>query len=203
MVSKARLLVSKKENSERDGDREQMHKYKLEAKRILNDVATRLQRLEREVKLMASEPAMLGGELKRRQRMLRTLGESYNDCYAILMGKKRKGPIRDAEETIDTYNLSNEQIYSMHEQKLKNQDDALDTIHSGVKNLRNVAYDINVELDVQEGLLDDIDHEMDIAKNKVDANIIRVDKVAAKTKDKGCCCMMLLLLVVIVVLLVV
>merc|ERR1719317_1702306 len=143
---------------------------------------------------------MLPGELKRRQQMLRTLGQSYNECYAAMSGKNRKRSIREAEETIDTMGKSNEQILAMHDRKLVDQDEALDQICDGVKRLRHVGYDINIELDVQERLLGDIDHEMDIAKNKVDGNIIRVERFSQKTKDKGGCCLMLLLLVIIVVL---
>merc|ERR1740121_603267 len=147
---------------EASGQRQEMHRFKKEASKMLREIGERLQILEREVQTMQSDPGALKGELKRYREMLNSLGKSYNDCTATLSGKNRRGgPIREAQETHETYGLGNEQILAMHDKKFDKQDQALDQIHDGVKRLRDVGMDINVELDVHAHLLDNIDIEMD------------------------------------------
>lgn len=147
------------------------------------------------------------GELKRRAANLKNLGKMYNTTRKKLNTKYndraddgfgRRNPV----ETYDTMNLSNQEIRQMHAQKIDDQDKDLDDILQGTKRLREIGYDINVEIDRHGRLLEDIDDEMDKAENKVTTNIKRVGFLEKKSKDRGCCLLMALLLIAIVVLII-
>merc|ERR1712012_64798 len=110
------------------------------------------------------------GEAKRRRKMIKKLGANYQDASDTLTGKKKRSgkyKEREAQETVETYGMDNQGIQQMHQQRIEKQDEQLDQIDAGIKRLREVGYDINVELDVQHQLLDDIDVQLDKAQENV------------------------------------
>lgn len=191
---------------ERDGDREAMGRKRRQAKTRLRQVGERLPALEAALEEMGSDPygpRVTPGELDRRRREFKRLAGDYSKLRDELTAKKRTnyghfGGGRVPVETEATMGLSNQEVQQLHRQKERDQDQDLDEILAGTKRLREIGYDINVEIDRHGGLLDDIDHEMDRADNKIGTNIQRVEFLNKKSKDKGCCCLMLLLFLAIV-----
>ena len=179
----------------------------------LSDCRADIERLSRALTAYTSNPIkhkIAVGEIDRRRGLVTAL-RSYADrleaqAAPVTTGRRRgatggaaRGAVEDTEETVA---LSNAQLYAAQQQTIARQDEKLDGILAGVQTLKAISTDIHGELDVQSGLLQDVDHGLDHAAAGIDANVRRIGEV--ERKDRGgwlsVACMLLWLLLIILLL---
>jgi hypothetical protein len=98
---------------------------------------------------------------------------------------------RPAEETEETMYSSNRDILQQQVQEIDTQDKALGNISRGLGNLKMMSQDMNKELTLQSGLLDDIEQGVDRTDAHLKSNIKRVNLVDEES-DGGCCTCLLM-----------
>ncbi|XP_063394248.1 syntaxin-6 [Cydia fagiglandana] len=87
----------------------------------------------------------------------------------------------DSPNRFDAYDND---IMSMQEKMLVNQDDQLQVISNSVGTLKTVSKQIGIELDEQAGMLDDLNTELENADSKLDSTIKKVAKVLHMNNDR-------------------
>ena len=106
---------------------------------------------------------------------------------------RRRGTARSAmavSDTEETAALSNSQLYAAQRATIAQQDEKLDNILAGVHTLKAISSDIHSELDVHNGLLTDLDAQMDHTDNKLRANTRKIAVIERRTRGwLSVCCM--------------
>ncbi|KAJ2954050.1 hypothetical protein O0L34_g2263 [Tuta absoluta] len=88
----------------------------------------------------------------------------------------------DSPNRFDSYDGDN--IMSMQEKMMMNQDDQLQVISDSVGTLKTVSKQIGIELDEQAVMLDDLNSELENADSKLDSTIKKVAKVLHMNNDR-------------------
>ncbi|KAI5640336.1 SNARE domain-containing protein [Phthorimaea operculella] len=107
----------------------------------------------------------------------------------------------DSPNRFDSYDGDN--IMSMQEKMMMNQDDQLQVISESVGTLKTVSKQIGIELDEQAVMLDDLNSELENADSKLDSTIKKVAKVLHMNNDRRqwmAIAILLFLLVIILIL---
>ena len=147
------------------------------------------------------------GEINRRKGLLATLNrqnDSLDDEVnnsSTRFGANRKAPSL-ADESAESQQYSNAQLLTQQRSALSAQDEKLDGILDGVTRLKVMSNDINQELDLHAGLLNELDTAVENTDARLQRNTKRVEIV---TEQSGGCCgliTMALLFAVIIMLLV-
>ncbi|XP_063634422.1 syntaxin-6 [Cydia splendana] len=87
----------------------------------------------------------------------------------------------DSPNRFDAYDND---IMSMQEKMLVNQDEQMQVISNSVGTLKTVSKQIGIELDEQAGMLDDLNTELENADSKLDSTIKKVAKVLHMNNDR-------------------
>lgn len=87
----------------------------------------------------------------------------------------------DSPNRFDAYDND---IMSMQEKMLNNQNDQLQVISNSVGSLKTVSKQIGIELDEQAVMLDDLNTELENADSKLDSTIKKVAKVLHMNNDR-------------------
>ena len=69
-------------------------------------------------------------------------------------------------------------------------------------NCQHIALAMNEELDLQTRLLEDLDEDVDVVHNRIEAARMKVKTVIANSKEWKWCCLILALVIILVVVLV-
>eukprot|EP01016_Furgasonia_blochmanni_P047280 TRINITY_DN6933_c0_g1_i11.p1 TRINITY_DN6933_c0_g1~~TRINITY_DN6933_c0_g1_i11.p1 ORF type:complete len:266 (-),score=36.60 TRINITY_DN6933_c0_g1_i11:227-1024(-) len=134
-------------------------------------------------------------EIERRRNMVTPLKSSLDELQkkATVRNQKQNTNLFDENkvnsqrfnEVVDTKNMSNQEMLSMQNNMMKDQDDQLDVLLGTVGNIKKIGKNINEELDVHHKLLDDLD-------DGVSRNINKMEKTQGKLQDfmqksSNCC----------------
>merc|ERR1719192_2005855 len=96
---------------------------------------------------------------------------------------------------------SNDQMISSYRQQQKMeihaQDEILDEMTEGLKRLGLIGDTIQVELKEQEGMLNEVDEQMDEAKDRLTVLTAKVDKILGQSQKKrmGLICFLMMILI--------
>eukprot|EP00033_Pygsuia_biforma_P001087 GCRY01001238.1.p1 GENE.GCRY01001238.1~~GCRY01001238.1.p1 ORF type:complete len:229 (+),score=30.61 GCRY01001238.1:257-943(+) len=103
------------------------------------------------------------------------------------------------KETARTQGLNNDQIVFMQQQMMEEQDQGVDALLATVQQQKHLGYAISDELDLQKGLLDDLDGEVDKTQGNLKRQGRRLNKLSKSSKQGmgiGCVIFLIILLVV-------
>ncbi|PCH38956.1 hypothetical protein WOLCODRAFT_29284 [Wolfiporia cocos MD-104 SS10] len=118
-------------------------------------------------------------------------------------------PAKDYEPAYTPYTDDPEAGYSSTEmlqaqrQMMDEQDVHLDRLSQSINRQRDLSLQINDELDVHTGLLEDLDHELDGTGSRLTGARRRLDRVARGTRENGSTVMIALLILVLLILIIV
>ncbi|KAK6331718.1 hypothetical protein TWF718_002263 [Orbilia javanica] len=120
---------------------------------------------------------------------------------ADLTASARKSKqVRFSDSLVDASELSNEQVFTLHQQIMEEQDDTLDRLSESISRQRELSIQIGDELDSQGELLDDLDDGVDRAQRRMTGARKRLDTFARKAKDNGSMVTIVVLIIVLVLL---
>ena len=80
---------------------------------------------------------------------------------------------------------TNEEMLQMQQQMMNDQDVHLDRLSQSINRQRDLSLQINDELDVHTGLLEELDHELDHTGSRLSRARRGLDRVAKGAKDNG------------------
>ena len=80
---------------------------------------------------------------------------------------------------------TNEEVLQMQQQMMNDQDVHLDLLSQSINRQRDLSLQINDELDVHTGLLEELDHELDHTGSRLSRARRGLDRVAKGAKDNG------------------
>jgi len=119
-------------------------------------------------------------------------------------------PVRDSEPIYAPYTDDPEAAYPPPEEMLQTQrqmmdeqDVHLDRLSQSINRQRDLSLQINDELDVHTGLLEDLDHELDHTGSRLTGARRRLDRVAKGAKENGSTVMIAVLILVLLILIIV
>ncbi|KAI0722085.1 hypothetical protein C8Q72DRAFT_787598 [Fomitopsis betulina] len=98
---------------------------------------------------------------------------------------------------------TDEEMLQMQHQMMNDQDVHLDRLSQSINRQRDLSLQINDELDVHTGLLQELDHELDHASSRLTGARRSLDRVAKGAKDNGSTVMIALLILVLLILIII
>ncbi|EWC47963.1 hypothetical protein DRE_02845 [Drechslerella stenobrocha 248] len=114
--------------------------------------------------------------------------------------RKSSKQVRFSDTLVDTDELSNQQMLTMHQRVMEEQDDTLDHLSRSISRQRELSIQIGDELDSQGDLLDDLDDGVERAQRRMTGARKRLDTFARKAKDNGSMITIAVLIVVLILL---
>lgn len=99
--------------------------------------------------------------------------------------RKSSKQVRFSDALVDTSDMSNGQMLTLHQRIMEEQDDTLDRLSESITRQRELSIQIGDELDSQGELLDDLDDGVDRAQRRITGARKRLDTFARKAKDNG------------------
>jgi len=200
-------------------EKNQKEELKESSVKIKNQLRKRLDQLREHEKKLAQllsqmeqnpQAYQIGmGELNRRRQLMRDVAFQIERAEDALEGNRRNrkalgldGDRRDrvVEENDRTIGQSSQQLYQDHQDRLQKNDQALDNIHSGVLKIKQIAINMNDELEVQDKLLDDVDDGIDRVNHRLHNNQSLLKDVSRRTKA-GCGFWIIILLLILIIVL--
>eukprot|EP01024_Parvocaulis_polyphysoides_P036984 TRINITY_DN32852_c0_g1_i1.p1 TRINITY_DN32852_c0_g1~~TRINITY_DN32852_c0_g1_i1.p1 ORF type:complete len:253 (+),score=27.02 TRINITY_DN32852_c0_g1_i1:111-869(+) len=138
----------------------------------------------------------------RREQMLESLSRTYAVARGELLGSSStpNGPAQDTEETAD---LDSRGLLQLQKDRMRDQDELLNNMETTVDSTKHIALAIGEEVDLQKGLLDQMDQEVDIVGTRLVLATRRINHIIKKTPGWGWCLIILLLIIVLVVIVVI
>ncbi|KAF3912298.1 Syntaxin-61 [Arthrobotrys entomopaga] len=131
----------------------------------------------------------------------RLLGDDLNgDLSSSASANRKSKQVRFSDSLVDTDDLSNQQVMTVHRQIMEEQDDTLDRLSESIGRQRELSIQIGDELDSQGELLDDLDDGVDRAQRRLTGARKRLDTFARKAKDNGSMITIAILIIVLVLL---
>jgi len=168
-----------------------------------------ISRLERTLAKMETDPVaykIAEGELSRRRgdlAMAKNQAKQLDGLLSRSENNARKQLLKNADDTEETKGQTNSELLQSQMRKQERQEDQLDGILTGVSKLKNMTYDIHNELDLQTGLLTDLDNAVQNTDKKIVTNTARVDDIREREAGGWCAlCAMFLLFALMVALVV-
>lgn len=152
---------------------------------------------------------MTSKELDRRTALVEELEKDLNELEAkVKAGNKpaaagvgvnfrREG----SEENESTKNLSNRDLQVAQDTMWKKQSELEDAILGTTGNLVSVSHNLKDELDLQDGLLDDLTQGVDHTQKRIDKSNFRMKELIYKSSD--CCLITVILILIGVVMLII
>lgn len=98
---------------------------------------------------------------------------------------------------------SSTEMLHAQRQMMDDQDVHLDRLSHSINRQRDISLQINDELDVHTGLLEDLDHELDNTGDRLSGARRRLDRVARGAKENGSTVMIALLILVLLILIII
>ena len=135
-------------------------------------------------------------QLEQRQAAINNATKDLRSSFAAL-------PLRASatNETEETRSLGTDQMISLQQQKIKDQEAFLQNFAASINNVQEIGIDIHDELDVHSGLLDDIEEGTERTDAKIKRTTKTLDKLSMHASGKSGLCIVVFLIIVIVVLL--
>ena len=129
-----------------------------------------------------------GGELNRRRGMLSRLSNQISKLDDQVSGNTQSSfgsrsssrSTKKYKDTNETKDFSNRDLLQQQQEVVEKQDEHLDNILDGVGKLKNMSYDINAELDLHQGLLEDLGDSVEETDFRLRGSTKRVDMVQEK-----------------------
>ncbi|KAK6506395.1 hypothetical protein TWF506_011306 [Arthrobotrys conoides] len=134
--------------------------------------------------------------------------DDTTDSRGSLMGSgadltastRKSKQVRFSDSLVDTSDMSNTQVLTLHQRIIEEQDDTLDRLSESITRQRELSIQIGDELDSQGELLDDLDDGVDRAQRRMTGARKRLDTFARKAKDNGSMVTIVVLIIVLVLL---
>eukprot|EP01024_Parvocaulis_polyphysoides_P006627 TRINITY_DN1181_c1_g1_i1.p1 TRINITY_DN1181_c1_g1~~TRINITY_DN1181_c1_g1_i1.p1 ORF type:complete len:259 (-),score=37.65 TRINITY_DN1181_c1_g1_i1:150-842(-) len=138
----------------------------------------------------------------RREQMLESLSKTYAVARGELFNNDtaNTGPARDTEETAD---LDTKGLLQLQKNKMRDQDVMLNNMETTVDSTKHIALAIGEEVDLQKGLLEEMDGEVDVVGSRLVLATRRINHIVKKTPGLGWCLIIFLLVIILVVVVVV
>ncbi|EPS40241.1 hypothetical protein H072_5969 [Dactylellina haptotyla CBS 200.50] len=127
------------------------------------------------------------------------MGGDDGDLSASAAARKSK-QVRFSDSLVDTEDMPNQQVYTLHQRIMEEQDGTLDRLSESITRQRELSIQIGDELDSQGELLDDLDDGVDRAQRRITSARKRLDTFAKKAKDNGSMITIVVLIIVLVLL---
>lgn len=177
----------------------------------LRDFAVNFDSLQRQIENYKQNPEksrLSVKELERRTLLVEELEKDLNDLEAkVKTGNK---PVitgvgvnfrRDGtEESDSTKNLSNKDLQYAQTTMLKQQGEVEDAILGTTQNLVSISYNMSDELTIHDGLLEEVNKNIDTTQVRMDKTNFRMKELIYKSND---CCLITIILVLVAVILVI
>ncbi|RVD84968.1 uncharacterized protein DFL_003304 [Arthrobotrys flagrans] len=113
---------------------------------------------------------------------------------------RKSKQVRFSDSLVDTSDMPNAQVFTLHQRIIEEQDDTLDRLSESISRQRELSIQIGDELDSQGELLDDLDDGVDRAQRRITGARKRLDTFARKAKDNGSMVTIVVLIIVLVLL---
>lgn len=177
----------------------------------LKDFAVNFDSLQRQLDSYKQNPdryRLSLKELERRQVLVEELEKDLNEfetkvksgnkpaVQGVGVSFKRDG----SEENESTKNLSNRDLQYAQATMLKQQGEVEDAILGTTQNLVSISHNMTDELTIHEGLLDDVNKNIDTTQVRIDKTNFRMKELIYKSND---CCLLTVIVVLIAVILVI
>ncbi|KAK6352771.1 hypothetical protein TWF696_004773 [Orbilia brochopaga] len=114
--------------------------------------------------------------------------------------RKSSKQVRFSDSLVDTEDMSNTQMLTLHQRIMDEQDDTLDRLSHSIGRQRELSIQIGDELDSQGELLDDLDEGVDRASRRMTGARKRLDTFARKARDNGSLITIAVLIIVLILL---
>ncbi|TFY57293.1 hypothetical protein EVJ58_g7111 [Rhodofomes roseus] len=98
---------------------------------------------------------------------------------------------------------SNEEMLQMQHQMMNDQDVHLDRLSHSINRQRDLSLQINDELDVHTGLLEELDHELDHTGSRLSGARRNLERVAKGARDNSSTVMIALLILILLILIII
>merc|ERR1712062_96125 len=148
-------------------------------------------------------------DLQERKSFVRDMKSAITDCRDKMQSEKTRDIIdqhkqeyqaskRESVQERFTRRENDHHIdRHVQEQKVeeKKQDEILDDMHATLKRLGVHANTINVEIDSQMKLLDEVEEEMDITKDRLTRLTAKLDDLMGQSNSKKICLIVILVMI--------
>ncbi|KAH9923498.1 uncharacterized protein B0H18DRAFT_1014815 [Fomitopsis serialis] len=98
---------------------------------------------------------------------------------------------------------TNDEMLQMQRQMMNDQDVHLDRLSQSVNRQRDLSLQINDELDVHTGLLEELDHELDHTGSRLSGARKNLERVAKGARENGSTVMIAILILVLLILIII
>ncbi|KAL5716794.1 hypothetical protein ACHQM5_009915 [Ranunculus cassubicifolius] len=177
-------------------------------RRKVTILRTRLDTLKSLLLKLPSKHKISNKEMRRRENILENLQLKANEMASSLnmsnFGNRDNLLDKDSKPPdlmIKMSNLDNRDIVGFQRQVIKEQDEDLQQLEETILSTKHIALAINEELDLQKGLLETLDEQVESTSTRLQRLQRRLAILNKRTKG-GCTCMGLLLSVLGIVILV-
>ncbi|KAK6345974.1 hypothetical protein TWF730_010311 [Orbilia blumenaviensis] len=113
---------------------------------------------------------------------------------------RKSKQVRFSDSLVDTSEMSNTQVMTLHQRIMEEQDGTLDRLSESISRQRELSIQIGDELDSQGELLDDLDEGVDRSQRRITGARKRLDTFARKAKDNGSMITIVVLIIILVLL---
>ncbi|XP_048004880.1 syntaxin-6 isoform X2 [Leguminivora glycinivorella] len=162
-------------------------KFKIDNKEI-SDRRTFIEATKQEVKVMKGKMSLNRNRDADGTAREPLLGEEspmhFGNTWTSTPKYSKYSKLASQTDSPNRFDAYDNDIMSMQEKMLVNQDDQLQVISNSVGNLKTVSKHIGIELDEQAGMLDDLNTELENADSKLDSTIKKVAKVLHMNNDR-------------------
>eukprot|EP01132_Coremiostelium_polycephalum_P002004 gene2004-2466_t len=121
-----------------------------------------------------------------------------NELFGPETGKRVWG--KPAKETEQTKQYNNQQLYQNQKDVMKEQDEQLDMLSHSLLRQKNMANEMNKELDIHNQLLDDVEIGTEAVTHRL---TVTNSKLETLKQNAGSCCMIVVIVLLIIVTIVV
>mmetsp|Transcript_99464 Transcript_99464/g.309899 ORF Transcript_99464/g.309899 Transcript_99464/m.309899 type:complete len:230 (-) Transcript_99464:41-730(-) len=170
-------------------------------------------KLESELRRAADASLFTDKEVLRRQDLLSDLKTRHEKCLTVFKSVEMdRGALLGGDSggsghawgrsgNADSSALDSRGLLEQQNQIMFKQDEGLDLLSASIARQKQLGMAIGNELEDQEGLLDDLDSQVDKTHSLLKRETKHVMEVSEKVKTGGMCCCIFLLLVAMIVLL--
>jgi methyl-accepting chemotaxis protein len=116
-----------------------------------------------------------------------------------LLGDGSRSSGKQYQDDSSTVDLTNQQLYSQHQQRRAAEDDKLDNISAGLTQLTDIANDQNKKLQHHDVLLNDLHQNVDNVDDSMRSNIQRADIVEERSRGGWLAFFLMIILLVLIV----
>jgi len=130
-------------------------------------------------------------------------GGSTNNNRSALMSSSSGGKNTGQGQEMDTFGQGNseaERVLQMQQATFEEQDKGLDSLYDSVLRQKQMSQAIGDELDVQSGLLDDLEHGMDNTGTSLNRQQSRVEQLMEMSQNSGNTCIIVALTCMLIIL---